>query len=85
MKGKTMDFGQVDGSELSVTTDGGLTFSIGKPRLFRCPNGHEFEQSEPWHAYVAEEPGHTSGPVCQYCYVDWMKKQFPVSEVEAQG
>ena len=59
-------------------------------RTFECPRGHVVESIEPFYWKAMGIPEHDweeepvvadSGPLCQICWVDWMRMQFPTKEV----
>ena len=58
--------------------------------IFECPRGHRVETANPfyWRAFAVPEHNWEeervlldSGPLCQVCFVEWMGKQFPTTEI----
>jgi len=51
-------------------------------KMWRCPQGHQIEQSYPFTvtAHGADGDLVPSKPVCQVCYVSWIQATFPIAE-----
>ena len=59
-------------------------------KTFECPKGHVLKVDEPFGCKAHSPSGESweqdktlldSGPLCQVCYVEWMKEQFPTKEI----
>lgn len=48
---------------------------------FTCPNGHSWAANARFEVFVTEKPDYRTGPLCPYCYVDFMKKACPAKEI----
>ena len=46
-----------------------------------CPRGHTFQTDSPIVIAVDNDPDYNTGPVCAYCYVDWLKVNLNADEV----
>ena len=52
-----------------------------KRKRYICPRGHTFETDSPIVIVVEDNPEYNSGPICDYCYVDWFKANLNAEEL----
>ena len=53
-------------------------------RVYRCKNAHEYSDVVPWEVKLkyAADGVVSSGPLCPYCQLEWMKENFGTVEIE---
>ena len=67
-------------SNLLIAKGASLILNLPE-KNFLCSRGHKFKNSASWECSVADDPESRTGPLCPYCYVDWMAEMFPTKEV----
>ena len=69
------------GSELFPVEFGPYTFTPLEKK-WRCPKGHEWVGAEFYMAVTRKPADVHSGPLCPYCVLEFLKKNFPAEAVE---